>query len=133
MTISRTDAMSLSSALRPEPFNVGQYASLVEATTPLYLEPTLEPERAMPPGKRQDDIRHCGDGFHGAFCCGECRLGAGAHDDDIAAADGGLAEAGRRAANKFAVHHRYAPVLFVPETLGDLPAVAEKAQRVAEL
>src|SRR5262249_59758351 len=50
MTISRTDAASGSSAVLTAPLSVGQYASLVEARTDLYFEPTFEPERAMPPG-----------------------------------------------------------------------------------
>ena len=44
-----------------------------------------------------------------------------------------LAEPGRRVANEFTIHHRYAPVTFVPKAFGDLPAVAEKAQRIAKL
>jgi hypothetical protein len=50
MTISRTDAISSSSAVFTTPFRVGLYASLVDAMTPLYFEPTFEPERTMPPG-----------------------------------------------------------------------------------
>src|SRR5262249_48730660 len=41
---------SSGSAVFTAAFKVGQYASLVEAIWPLYLEPTFEPERTMPPG-----------------------------------------------------------------------------------
>src|SRR5438552_18803763 len=50
MTISSTAAMPGSSALSTAPFKVGQYASLVDAGAFLYFDPTLEPERAIPPG-----------------------------------------------------------------------------------
>ena len=35
---------------RVSPTSVGQYASLVDASSALYLEPTFEPERTTPPG-----------------------------------------------------------------------------------
>ncbi len=50
MTISSTAMVSASSSDFTAPFSVGQNASLVEATAPLYFEPTFEPERTMPPG-----------------------------------------------------------------------------------
>src|SRR5215467_3646855 len=85
------------------------------------------------PRERQDDVRYGGDGFHGALCCRQCRLTTRTHDNDIAAANCILGEAGRRVANEFTVHHRYAPIASVSETLGDLPAVAEETQRVTKL
>src|SRR5579871_574346 len=50
ITISSTQAASGSSAVSTAPRNVGQKAWLVDAGTPLYFEPTLEPDRTMPPG-----------------------------------------------------------------------------------
>src|SRR5262249_49739913 len=50
MTISSTATVSGPSPDFTRPRSVGQNASLVEAMAPLYLEPTLEPERTMPPG-----------------------------------------------------------------------------------
>src|SRR5258706_8456432 len=50
ITISSTQAASGSSAVSTAPRSVGQKARLVDAGTPLYFEPTLEPDRTMPPG-----------------------------------------------------------------------------------
>src|SRR6266566_2870714 len=117
MTISSTAAMSGSSALSTAPLKVGQYASLVDAGTFLYFEPTLEPERAMPPG-------------NGAMASGTARIAFAAAS---AAAYRIFGEAGRRLADELAVHDRQAPVTFFSQSLGDLPAVAEIAQGIAEL
>src|SRR6266700_1637600 len=51
----------------------------------------------------------------------------------IAAAYRIFGEAGRRIADELAVHDRQAPVTSFPQSLGDLPAVAEIAQGIAEL
>jgi hypothetical protein len=51
MTISMTDSISGVSSVLTRPLSVGQNASLVEANSALYLEPTFEPERTTPPGK----------------------------------------------------------------------------------
>ena len=50
MTISSTDSVPGASSLLVAPRSVGQNASLVDANMPLYLVPTFEPERTMPPG-----------------------------------------------------------------------------------
>src|SRR5258706_6244565 len=51
MTISSTAPVSGDNSLLTAPRNVGQNASLVEAGSALYFEPTFEPERTTPPGK----------------------------------------------------------------------------------
>src|SRR5262249_29831501 len=56
----------------------------------------------------------------------------GAEDEDVAAADG-LGRADAVVAEKLAVHHRNAPVAALTQTLADLMAVAEIAERAAEL
>src|SRR5262249_62157162 len=60
-------------------------------------------------------------------------LRAAAHDQQIAAADRALGQPGGRLANELAVHDRYAPIVLASEALGNLPAVAEEAQCIAEL
>ena len=50
----------------------------------------------------------------------------------VAAADRLFGQAGGRLADELAVHHRNAPVMAAVEALGNLPAVAEIAQRIAE-
>ena len=56
-----------------------------------------------------------------------------AHDNEIAAADRFLGEIGGRFADELSVHHRHAPVPAGAEPLGDLPAVAEETNCIAEL
>ncbi len=51
ITSSSTAPVSGSSCEFGSPRRTGLKASLVEATSVLYFEPTLEPERTMPPGK----------------------------------------------------------------------------------
>ena len=60
-----------------------------------------------------------------AFVCGQ--------QQKIAAADSLLGHAGGRLAQELAVHHRNPPEMLAAELLRDLPAIAEIAQRRAEL
>ena len=133
MTISSTALMSGPSSLLTTPRSVGAKASLVEAIMPLYLPPIFEPERTMPPGKRHDRAGDLLDRRDGGLGGGQ-RLGAAVGEQQkVAAADGLLGHAGRRLAEELAVHDRNAPEMPAAELLGDLPAVAEIAQRRAEL
>ena len=101
--------------------------------TPLYFEPTLEPERTIPPGNGTMTSATCAIAATAASAAASVVCGAAAHDEQIAAADRFLGQAGRRFANKLAVHDRNAPIVLAAEPLGDLPTVAEITQRVAEL
>lgn len=51
ITVSSTQSSPSASALAGRPRRVGHQASLVDAGSALYFEPTLEPERTTPPGK----------------------------------------------------------------------------------
>ena len=95
MTISSTDAdVGRQLVADRGPSGSGRYASLVEASRPLYFEPTFEPERTMPPG-------------NGMMTRGRLRIAATARsaaastagrvapeDQEIAAADRLLGHAG---------------------------------------
>ncbi len=98
----------------------------------LYLEPTFEPERTMPPGNGMMTSGTLAIAPTAACAAASVRRGAPAHDQEVAAADRLLGQAGRRLAQELAVHHRNAPEMLAAEPLGDLPAVAEIAQRIAE-
>ena len=100
---------------------------------PLYLPPIFEPERTMPPGNGRIDVGRprrspAAAASAAASASPRCRPA-----EEVAAADRLLGQAGGRFAQEFAVHHRDAPETPAAEPLGDLPAVAEIAQRRAEL
>ena len=132
MTISSTATVSGPSSLFTRPRNVGQKASLVEATMPLYLEPTLEPERTMPPG---NGVITSGTSPIASTAAFGDRQQAGAvvaEDEHVAAAHRVGDDAGGFLDDELAVHHRHAPEAVLAEPLGRLEAVAEKARALAE-
>ncbi len=121
------------SSLFVTPLSVGAKASLLEAIMPLYLPPTLEPERTMPPG---NGVMTPGTLSIAATAASAARKRLGiafGQQQQIAAADRFLGHTGRRLDEKFAVHDRHAPEMAVAELLGDLPAITEIAQRGSEL
>ena len=133
MTISSTALMSGPSWLSTTPRKVGAKASLVDAIMPLYLPPIFEPERTMPPGNGMIAPTTSLDRIDGGLRGGK-RVGARSGEQQkVAAAHGLLGHAGRRLAEKLAVHHRNPPEMPAAQLLGNLPAVAEIAQRRTEL
>ena len=132
MTISSTATVSGPSSDFTRPRSVGQKASLVEATVPLYLEPTLEPERTMPPGNGVMHVRHVGDGVDGGFRRLQQPGAVVAEDEQVAAADRVGGDAGRLLDDELAVHDGHAPEALLAEPLGGLEAVAEEARTLAE-
>ena len=97
----------------------------------LYLLPTFEPERAIPPGK-------------GRITSGQRLMAATAASAAASVAAGSLpmrmmlppatplTVPNDLLAKEFAVHHRDAPVAPAADPLGDLPAVAEIAELAAD-
>ena len=77
--------------------------------TPRYFDPTLEPERTMPPGKGAIASATFLDRLGGGFRRGQCRLRTAAHDQQIAAADRLPGQAGGRVAHELAVHDWNSP------------------------
>src|SRR6266540_2967290 len=114
ITISYTAFTPSGSAEFTTPRRVGQYASLVLAFSPLYLLPTLLPDRTTPPG-------------NGMITPGTARIAFAA----IPAADSFYC-AEDVFAQELAVHRRHAPVALAVEELADLPAVAEVAEHPAD-
>ena len=99
----------------------------------MYFEPTFEPERTMPPGKGVITSGTSSIAFTArsqAASTAACEL---AEHQQIAAADRLLGQAGRLLADELAVHHRDAPEAPAADQLRHLPAVAEEAERGAEL
>ena len=97
------------------------------AFSPLYLLPTLLPERTTPPGNgRMTPGTSRIAATAASAAASACRLRL-AEDQEVAAADA-LHRAERLLAEELAVHRRHAPVALAVEQLADLPAVAEVAQ-----
>ena len=99
----------------------------------LYLEPTFDPERTMPPGNGMMTSGTALIALTAASAAASVACALAAHDQQISAADRVLRQAGGRFADKFAVHDRHTPIVFAAKALGDLPAVPEEPQRAAEL
>ena len=131
MTISSTATVSGPSSVFTRPRSVGQKASLVEAISALYLEPTLEPERTTPPGNGMMTSGTVADRVDRGLGRGQRPARSSAEDQQVAAADR-CDDAGGLLDDELAVHHRHAPVALAAESLGDLAAVAEEAQVLAE-
>src|SRR5665647_1024345 len=83
-------------------------------------------------GERHDDVGYLAHGFNCRFAGGQCLWLRFCEYQEITAADGAHHARGFFG-DEFAIHDRHAPVALTAELLGDLIAVAEKAQVLAQI
>ena len=132
ITISSTQCtsgvISLSAA---RPYSPGQKAVVGRGLECRVLAADLRARAHDAAGERHDDIRQSPHRAHCGFGDGECRVGVGGEQQQVAATDC-LGQRRRLLRDELAVHHRHAPVAHAVDHLRDLPAVAEEAQVSAE-
>ena len=133
MTISSTEAISGPRALVDRALQGRAIGVVGRSARALVFRADFRARARDAARKRHDDVADRAHRLDRRLRRREGLRRARAHDDEIAAADRALGEIGSRFADELSVHHRHAPVAAGPEPLGDLPAVAEKADRRAEL